>query len=133
MSSPAGVSLVLVADSRAAPPLAFSIDAGPFVPFAASSISSHGGDERAALLALCAAVRVGLRCSIRATTVYRVMASASISGSEGEDLQQICRVAATYVAHVAWLDEEEPAGGKPRTYFERCGHSGRVEIQILPD
>lgn len=150
-ASGGGLPLVLVADSKAAPPIAFTIDAGPFLPppsaaaapadvgapTAASQVSacSDGPGPCYSQLKACAAARVGLRCCVRATTVYRVMAappSDDKSGGDG-DLVQLARVAATYVAHVAWpLPDDVGAPEKAARVAKHAGEGAPVVPAVRP-
>lgn len=147
------VPVVIVADSMAAPPISFTMDFGPYVP-RQSSTESAGSTSSIDDLAHAAAVRVGIRCCIRATTVYRVMVHGTDESgvpSEGTDLTQLCRVSATYVAFLAWPLEaaaspsamscaapgestpEECIGLPAGLSVQRCGHGGRIEIEIVRD
>jgi hypothetical protein len=79
-----GPAVLLVADSKAAPPIEITIDVGPFQPAGAQADGSaaaapdalaRAGLTRAdvALADECAAWTVGLRATIRAVTVYRLL------------------------------------------------------------
>jgi hypothetical protein len=164
--------LLLVADSRAAPPIEVDVDFGPFQTHSHAQIPAAGGrnahntsadlarifaqangsgmDVRHASQALtrCLGWCLGVRASIRATTVYALVleAGAAAAGKTQDGFHRLATVRATYVMRLgapfpvrgsgsgdgSGRGRSGEAAGNISTHasLQPAGHGGLVEIEV---